>query len=480
MINNEVFDQDATQKLLEKKTNEIYGSLEARNQFEIVKKLFKNAKKISEELSDNPKLIGYLTNYDSLVNKLFVTLFDPILQTLINEKANILNERNNLNKIRKKYQFSSDNKLFDIWEKFAARFKFKKFDLGIENAFTAYTGISMPRFVKYIPETKTIIDDPQELRFSTGEVKIFNMINVILEIERNILLGENFTVILDDAVDSFDYKNKYGIIDYLIDIKDNPNIQLIIFTHNFDFYRSSILALGKSSVSQYFVYRDIATEEITFFNSKNKGYYLEISNFNNWKNTPSLSQYFAMLPFARNILQLESNSHAPNVVKIDSYLHFDSNDENKNFALVDSILQTQMKINFPRGVSTTDIFLKVLSDEAMRILNNGVNETDLDVKITLGLYIRIFLERYLCKVIFDKTNSFPLSTNIYSKTRDYISQASQYLRPDDINKAIEANVIVPSYVHANSFMYEPLIDVGISELKEITHWLIMQNNKWPL
>src|SRR5690606_13559180 len=41
-----------------------------------------------------------------------------------------------------------------------------------------------------------------------------------------------------DIADSFDYKNKYAIIEYLKDIADDPNFKMIILTHNFDFYKT--------------------------------------------------------------------------------------------------------------------------------------------------------------------------------------------------------------------------------------------------
>src|SRR5690606_36656560 len=42
---------------------------------------------------------------------------------------------------------------------------------------------------------------------------------------------------VDDPADSFDYKNKHAILQYLEDIESKPNIYQIILTHNYDFYR---------------------------------------------------------------------------------------------------------------------------------------------------------------------------------------------------------------------------------------------------
>ena len=42
----------------------------------------------------------------------------------------------------------------------------------------------------------------------------------------------------DDIADSFDYKNKYAIIEYLNGLAQRPGIDLLVLTHNFDFYRT--------------------------------------------------------------------------------------------------------------------------------------------------------------------------------------------------------------------------------------------------
>ena len=44
----------------------------------------------------------------------------------------------------------------------------------------------------------------------------------------------------DDIADSFDYKNKYAIVEYLKEISEHPYIDVLILTHNFDFYRTVV------------------------------------------------------------------------------------------------------------------------------------------------------------------------------------------------------------------------------------------------
>ena len=54
---------------------------------------------------------------------------------------------------------------------------------------------------------------------STGERKALYVLQVIFEVERRIKDNVETLVVVDDA-DSFDYNNKYAIIQYLKDISE--------------------------------------------------------------------------------------------------------------------------------------------------------------------------------------------------------------------------------------------------------------------
>src|SRR5690606_20329756 len=73
---------------------------------------------------------------------------------------------------------------------------------------------------------------------STGEQRVFYLLNIIFQIETRKKIATDQLFIIDDIADSFDYKNKYAIIEYLKDIADDPRFKMIILTHNFDFYKT--------------------------------------------------------------------------------------------------------------------------------------------------------------------------------------------------------------------------------------------------
>ena len=73
---------------------------------------------------------------------------------------------------------------------------------------------------------------------SQGEKRALYLLNIIFDIEQIKNTGEETLLVIDDIADSFDYKNKYAIIEYLYELAQVSNIYMLILTHNFDFYRT--------------------------------------------------------------------------------------------------------------------------------------------------------------------------------------------------------------------------------------------------
>lgn len=72
---------------------------------------------------------------------------------------------------------------------------------------------------------------------SQGEKRALYILNVLFEIEAKKNAGAPVLIVIDDIADSFDYKNKYAIVEYLRDIAQVSHFYLFILTHNFDFHR---------------------------------------------------------------------------------------------------------------------------------------------------------------------------------------------------------------------------------------------------
>ena len=79
---------------------------------------------------------------------------------------------------------------------------------------------------------------------SQGEKRALYLLNIIFDIEQLKASGQEILLVVDDIADSFDYKNKYAIIEYLYEIAQEPNFYMLILTHNFDFHRTVSSRLG--------------------------------------------------------------------------------------------------------------------------------------------------------------------------------------------------------------------------------------------
>ena len=121
----------------------------------------------------------------------------------------------------------------------------------ISNKESAILGESLPR-VEFRFEKNGIDNDVvmnrSELEkietLSQGEKRALYLLNIIFDIEQRKMTGQETLYIIDDIADSFDYKNKYAIIEYLYDLKQETENKLIILSHNFDFYRAVSSRLG--------------------------------------------------------------------------------------------------------------------------------------------------------------------------------------------------------------------------------------------
>ncbi|GAA8575999.1 hypothetical protein KYTH41_04530 [Helicobacter pylori] len=73
---------------------------------------------------------------------------------------------------------------------------------------------------------------------SGGEKRALYILQILFEIEARKRSDKLQLLVFDDISDSFDYRNKYAIIEYLNDLQECGQFKLLVMTHNFDFYRT--------------------------------------------------------------------------------------------------------------------------------------------------------------------------------------------------------------------------------------------------
>lgn len=303
---------------------------------------------------------------------------------------------------------------------------------------------------------------------STGEQRVFYLLNIIFQIETRKKIATDQLVIIDDIADSFDYKNKYAIIEYLKDIADDPKFKMIILTHNFDFYKTIKKRL--ESVNEWegnLKAVKNATEVKLVVGEKRDVFPLLRNDY------PTCEKSFiSCIPFVRNLIEYTVGKKNPEYLTLTSLLHI------KPFHAVENIKETKQHttgeiltiFNTVFGMTATlpDTTKKVY-DLAISIaeeieMNKAIEPVlDLKSKLCLSIAIRYKAEDYIIKKVADAN----FHTNIWKKETGRIIGQYKTEFPNN-QKEIEifdrVNLMTAENLHLNSFMYEPLMDLSEDHL----------------
>lgn len=300
---------------------------------------------------------------------------------------------------------------------------------------------------------------------STGEKKAFYVLNILFEIEVRKKAQQETLIIVDDIADSFDYKNKYAIIQYLMDIAEDPHFKQIILTHNFDFYRTI--------QSRFVRYPDC------FMASKTAaGLVLEqaagIQNVfvKDWK--PNFAaepkKKIACIPFMRNLIEYTKDAADPDFVKLTSLLHWKADSDQITISDLDVIFNRLFGQNVASAEGAKTV-IALIEDEASGCLKaaEGIN---FENKIVLAMSIRLTAERFMVKRINDPAFVAGIDSNqtpkLLKKFRELFSTELKTLR---ILQRVA--LMTPENIHLNSFMYEPILDMSDGHLRKLYGEVIM-------
>ncbi|MEO1476121.1 MAG: hypothetical protein AAFS13_07035, partial [Pseudomonadota bacterium] len=129
---------------------------------------------------------------------------------------------------------------------FNRRFLYLPFELSVDNKADAILKGSAPSIAFIIKdegeERRYASSEKQELlrALSTGESRALYILDIMYEVFVRWKNRTKTLFVFDDISDSFDYKNKFAIIDFLEDVTktEDTNFLAIVLTHNFDFLRT--------------------------------------------------------------------------------------------------------------------------------------------------------------------------------------------------------------------------------------------------
>ena len=445
--------------LIEKAKTDILADKDLLKKFEKIDKLITQNKDLKEFriiLENNPEIIPELENFNKLKKKIWISY----LKTYRNDFESMM-DLYNKSKVKlkaivekAKEEKTDWNNVVDI---FNNRFNVP-FTVQIDNQEDVLLKESAPtlEFKYNCNESEVVVEKKLLLDvLSTGEKRALYLLNIIFEIEALKKENKDVLVIIDDIADSFDYKNKYAIIEYLKDIKQSRIFKTIILTHNFDFYRTVAGRLEATCL--------MTSRSDNGIKLKPGKYVNDI--FNRWKNSVDSNNriLIASIPFIRNISQYIQGNKSENYKTLTGLLHIKDRTReikvNELEGIYNDIWET------PRNFDQKERrVLDIVFEEADLILNDNSDEINLENKIVLSIAIRLKAEEYMINRIGDEEFIQSISGDQTKVLVDKIKE----LYPEDIqiiNKMDQIAIMTPENIHLNSFMYEPLLDISDNHLK---------------
>ena len=309
---------------------------------------------------------------------------------------------------------------------------------------------------------------------STGERRAYYILNMIFQILVAKNQGKECFVVLDDISESFDYKNKYAIIEYISDISEYKDtngeklFKILLLTHNFDFYRTVSSRITKY-VNSFIAFVD--SDQIKL----EKGQYTK-NIFTYYKNI-LVNKYsdnimIASIPFVRNLIEYTEGNKNEDYLTLTSVLHYKENTKQITLNQIQAIFNKywckKEPVIFAKGRENEKVY-DVLMQESEKI--KDIEKLEIENKLILSMAIRLKGELYMQnKIVADLPNGHDILKDIFSKKNQsawLIKAYKKYINDGAMNTLEIVAMITPENIHLNSFMFEPILDMSLKHLYKI-------------
>ena len=460
----EVNSQDKLEKLIQEEKDSIIENEELKSSFNKIDKALSNKelKDFRDFLVENPFVIQDLKNITGLGEKIWLSYlkenqsdYDKLIEVYDSGEERIKAIIDSAGKEVTKWK-----RVIDI---FNDRFSVP-FIVNMDNQDDVILGRDSPQisfdFQDEQDGDKVRIDEENLKNYlSTGERKSLYLLNIIFEVEARIEADIETLFIVDDIADSFDYKNKYAIIEYLHDIKKNNKFKLIILTHNFDFYR--IIK------RRFNIYNDNKLHSIkTSDDVKLVPDYNKENPFMSWRsNLSNIGKFIASVPFFRNLAEYTGDADRFN--KLTSLLHVKKETYTLTISDIAEIYKGILHKDVPIEITDDDkIFTEQLFSLCQTIANNNTEIISLENKIVLAIGIRLKAEEYMIRKINNSKFVLGIKENQTSKLiNEFKKKCKNEVKGIDYVDKVQ--LMTPENIHLNSFMFEPIMDMSDLHLKQL-------------
>lgn len=460
----EVATEEDLAAIIQSEKDQILTDTSLIEKFNKVEKAISNAelRELREYLTDNPTLIAELGDLDQLKQKIWISYLTQASSDYFGLVEEYDKSEERLREIILAAEIEQ-TRWESVVDLFNRRFSVP-FEVRIENKSDAILSSKSPQLAFYFEDkhsgqerktSREVLDSV----LSNGERRALYILNIIFEVEARLETGMETIFVFDDIADSFDYKNKYAIIEYLCDIRNEGLFHLLVLTHNFDFYRSI-----KGRLAVYGSNRLLCSRGENSLSLVPDT--LGENPFLNWKDRLDEElKLIASVPFVRNLAEYTGNEVA--FSQLTSLLHIKSDTFTITSvdlkAVYDTVLQPGCYKDFSSSVFPVAQRLFFHCDQ---ICLANPDELTLEEKITISIGIRLRAEELLIREINDPAFVAGITS---SQTHKLIKK---YQKSQGVDRKILASMqkvqlMTPENIHLNSFMYEPILDLSGSHLQAL-------------
>ena len=394
------------------------------------------AKKLQKQFNDDPLLINQLALGKTTIIKIALKQqgletdqFKELIRVTKEEYSKIIDEAKD-----KKSDFEN---AIDIYKN---RFK-PIFDVSISNRTESLLGEKVPILCFRHERNKDKEMSETEIKsiLSSGEKTALNIISFIVEYEAN--KTDSPIIILDDIVETFDYANRHAFIEYINDLV-KENVSVIILTHNYEFYRT--LKSRIPNLDNLVGY----SNKVKVYIEENRKINIDIEKVFEINN---INQFIYAIPYMREIKTMLKED----TTILDNCLHYKRDTKN---LVISSITREFPQISF--NDNQNDNYLSLLYELADKV--NTSNPYDIIPKTILSIACRLKIEEKIIGDNFELIND--IESNQTAQLKDIYGDI---LTTKVLNLIEKVQISTPEFIHCNSFMYEPLIDIEGTYLLEL-------------
>lgn len=339
---------------------------------------------------------------------------------------------------------------------------FVPFELEAKNKAAVMLGLTgiIELGFKYLDGSESTELSQNELlqSLSMGERKALYILNVIFEIETRRKSHQETLIVVDDLADSFDYRNKYAIIEYLREISQGGLFNLIMMTHNFDFFRTvesrfvSYSHCLMASKSQDRITLSQATGIRNVFARDWKRHFFD-----------DPKKKIACIPFLRNLVEMTTGETNPHYQTLTMMLHWKSGSDAVSVSQLDEIYNSICESS-GSSEDPDQMVHELITEQATACLSadTGIN---LENKIVLAIATRLAAERFMVERL-QTSGELP---NFDANQAHGLTSRFEKTFPNDraIPTLERVSLMTPENIHVNSFMYEPIVDMSDDHLRKL-------------